>query len=257
MLTLVSLNDETFCATVSFQKQDLFRLDTGRSGPCIFGLRIMVGRAGPFSLWVEGPSFQNACSLYKHRCCAEFGALLLLHYGTNLQKWKNILLLKGHAIFNLANASNFYRYDVSVLQIFRLLHAHRHTSWSTRHDDGAFLERCALWSKRYNFRDVEQQIGSVGSLTGLAVDSSYEIERGSFAQNLGWYNSRSDRRILVEALAETPLWNATCKFGIALPVAAGDVVGNGVPGNVFTDLFNRDVLACLANDNGLSTQMMN
>lgn len=62
---------------------------------------------------------------------------------------------------------------------------------------------------------------------------------------------RSQNCKLVEAFAEAPLWNASRKSRVSLPLSTRDIIGGDITGYIFKCVFLGDVLPSLADYYGL------
>lgn len=143
-----------------------------------------------------------------------------------------VLLLKCHLVPHTPQSADADLNNIPIDKVLGLLHTHGNTRRRTRHDDGASLQRRALADEADNVLDAEKQVTGQGVLTLLAVDQRAQMEVRGVADHGGGHNHGAQGREAVKALAEAPLGHAAGLLGVALPPAAGDVVGGAVAGNV-------------------------
>lgn len=161
--------------------------------------------------------------------------------------------MESHLVLYTTELGDLNLNNIPVVQVLRLLHTHGHTRRRTSQNNSTSLQRSSLTAKANNFLNTEKQITGAGVLTLLAVDERLEEQVGGVANDTGGDKDGAQRGELVKTFAEAPLRNTAGLFRVTLPAAAGDVVAGDVAGDVREDGFLGDVLASLANYDGLES----
>lgn len=138
--------------------------------------------------------------------------------------------------------------DIPRLQKLRVLHRISDARARPRHHNRPLLQRRALAAKRNQRRDLEAQVIDPRILPQLAVHPCLQRELAGVRDNLCADDLRPKRRVRVEALGEVPLRYCSREVGVALPLAAGDVVAGHVAADVVESVGFGDVLAVLGDD---------
>lgn len=157
-------------------------------------------------------------------------------------------LLELHNVNTLPNTPNLHDNLIPILQKLRRLEPKPNTTRRSAQDQAPLLQRCARRAKGHNIPDPKQQIPCIPSLPRLAIDKTLQIQPTAIIQDTRAHDRGSERRVLVKGLGETPLRHAARLGLVHLPVAAADIVGNGVARDVVEGFFLADVLAVLTDD---------
>ena len=159
-------------------------------------------------------------------------------------------LLKLHNIDHLPNPLNLNNNLFPILQPNRRLHPKAHTARRARHDQAPSLQRLAGTQERNQLPNPKHKIPRITLLPHLPINTRLQLQPARIPQHLRRSNTRPQRRVLVETLAEAPLRHHARLVLVHLPVAARHVVAGSVARDVREGVGFGDVLGVFADDDG-------
>ena len=159
-------------------------------------------------------------------------------------------LLKLHNINHLPNPLNLHHNLIPILEPNRRLHPKPNTTGSARHNQTPRLQRLPRTQETHQLPNPKHQIPRIALLPLLPIHKRPQRQPARIPQQFRRRNTRPQRRVLVEALAETPLRHHAGFVFVHLPVAAADVVAGGVARDVREGVGFGDVFGVGADDDG-------